>query len=73
MLRAAVQQHKASHGEEWAGCFELSVGNADKGWLPAEEVRGRGWACAAMGEGKVGCSGGGRSRTAGGEAVIIMI
>lgn len=25
----------------WEGCYELSVGNADKGMLPIEEVRRR--------------------------------
>lgn len=25
----------------WEGCYELSVGNADKGLLPVEEVRRR--------------------------------
>ena len=37
LLAAAVA--KGQHGAE--GCFELSIGNADKGQLPLAEVRRR--------------------------------
>ena len=42
LLAAAIEQSGASgSGEKMEGLFELSIGNADKGMLPAEEVRRR--------------------------------
>ena len=36
MTQAACRQHP-----EREGCFELSIGNADKGLLPLEEIQRR--------------------------------
>jgi len=43
LLDAAVERFggAGADGDHMEGCFELSIGNADKGLLPAEEVRRR--------------------------------